>query len=61
MRLALAIVFLWAGGALMWLAFSGLSANGSKSEQLAGKPADLVTALQDKIASQGSAWVQQGG
>lgn len=56
MRLALAIVFLWLGGALLWVAFSGMSKDGQHSESLQGKPGDVVQTLQDAIAAHASAY-----
>lgn len=56
MRLALAIVFLWLGGALLFVAFSGMAKDNQKSEQLQGKPGDVVQTLQDTIAAHASAY-----
>lgn len=56
MRLALAIVFLWLGGALLYVAFSGMAKDNSKSESLQGKPSDVVQTLQDTIAAHGNAY-----
>lgn len=56
MQLALAILFLWLGCALLWVAFSGLSKDNLKSEHLSGKPSDVATVLQDKVASRTSAY-----
>ncbi len=55
MRLALAVLFIWTGAALLWLAFSGMSKDGLASETLSGKPGDLATVLQDKIATMSGA------
>jgi hypothetical protein len=53
MNLALAIVFLWLGAALLWVAFGGL---GKHSESLLGSPADVAKSINDAIAQQGNAY-----
>ncbi len=56
MSLALAILFLWLGAALLWVAFTGMSKSPQKSESLAGQPSDVVTTLHTGIMAQGSAY-----
>jgi hypothetical protein len=51
MPLALAIVFLWAGCALLFVAFHPL-----KLESAKGAPGDVIHSLQTSIADQGSAY-----
>lgn len=51
MALALAIVFLWLGCALLFVAFHPLHLESAK-----GAPADVVHSLQTSIAQQGSAY-----
>jgi hypothetical protein len=51
MALALAILFLWLGAALLFVAFHPL-----KLESLHNAPSDVVHSLQTSIADQGSAY-----
>lgn len=51
MALALAIVFLWLGCALLFVAFHPLHLESAK-----GAPGDVVHSLQTSIANQGSAY-----
>jgi hypothetical protein len=50
MQLALAILFLWAGCALLYVAFHPLDL-----ESLTGSPGDVLRMLQTKIANAGTA------
>lgn len=51
MALALGILFLWVGCALLFVAFHPL-----KLESAAGAPGDVIHSLQTSIADQGSAY-----
>jgi hypothetical protein len=51
MNLALAIVFLWLGAALLYVAFHPLHL-----ETAHGAPGDVVHSLQSAIQDTGSAW-----
>lgn len=51
MALALAILFLWLGAALLFVAFHPL-----KLESAKGAPADVIHSLQTSIADQGTAY-----
>lgn len=51
MALALAIVFLWLGCALLFVAFHPLHLESGK-----GAPADVIHSLQSSIQDQGSAY-----
>ena len=56
MGLALAILFLWLGSALMWVAFTGMSKSHQTSENLDGQPSDVVTTVHGKIMAEGNAY-----
>lgn len=51
MSLALAIVLLWAGAALLFVAFHPLHLESAK-----GAPSDVLHSLQSSIADRGSAY-----
>lgn len=51
MALALSILFLWIGCALLYVAFHPLRLESAK-----GAPADVIHSLQTSIANQGSAY-----
>jgi len=51
MNLALSILFLWLGAALLYVAFHQLSLETAK-----GAPEDVIKSLQSKIAAQDSAY-----
>ena len=52
MGLALSIVFLWVAGALLFVAFHGLS----DIENAAGKPGDVVNEIRSAIQKQDNAY-----
>lgn len=51
MALALSILFLWLGAALLFVAFHPLHLESAK-----GAPGDVIHSLQSSIADQGSAY-----
>jgi hypothetical protein len=53
MNLALAIVFLWTGCALLYVAFHPLAVESGR-----GSPAEVLRGLQTKVANEGSAYAQ---
>lgn len=56
MNLALAIVFLWVGGALLYVAFHGLK----DVESAAGAPRDILAELRSTMQKQPNAYRASG-
>ena len=51
MEFALALIFLWIGGTLLYVAFHQLDLESAK-----GSPADVISSVRTSISQQGSAW-----